>query len=398
VSQATSDLGVSQGGRPDVTLLNVDDSSFLDFHLTNLAPWQTGDDLEFFSTEANDWDFFTDRFASMTDGQTHLSLSFDLRRTDGSLASLIEGSKGDHLYFAQLSNAISSNGVPYTAMSRLVQFAPFDSLVNGQVSLDGAMLDVQQTNTIAVNFRASQFTAAFAADGNPNTVLDCAICGGTFAVLGQAGTARDGFYAANADLLLLNDPSGADMQTGTMSYGSPANAGLVGSWGEIGLVRWIGGVPVHLPGALPAFRPLESGISWTANARDLAAPRVLAPPISFVRNVRIDGQNAFSDQELASLTPTVSWDAPAIGTPTLYSIAVFELTVNVSNRTVVVRPSRTIFTPNRSFTLPPGILQTRRHYVFEMSAIDAAEQTNAPLRTVLNAAAASTPSGLLETP
>src|SRR5205814_5666177 len=97
------------------------------------------------------------------------------------------------------------------------------------------------------------------------------------------------------------------------------------SWGEIGLVRWLGGVTTQVPGTLPAFTPLFSGISWTADARDLAAPRVLTPPISFVRNFRIDGQNGFADQALASLTPTVSWDAPAMGTPTLYSIGVFEL-------------------------------------------------------------------------
>jgi hypothetical protein len=396
------DLGTSRGGRPDLTPLY--DDAFLDFHLTGLAPWDDASQLEFFSTEADDWDFVTNRVASdfdgIPEGQTEVSFRFDLSWTDGSPhgPSLIEGSKGDHLYVAQLSNATSSSGVPYIAMSRLVQFAPFDAVSGGNVPLNGAMLNVQQGNTIAADFRGSAFREAIVPDANPNTVFGCPDCGATFGVLGQAGTARDGFYTSNVDLLLLGDPGGADLQTGTMSYGSPANAGLVGSWGEIGLVRWIGQVFPQLPGALPAFQPFFSGINWTADARDFGAPRVLTPPISLVRNFRIDGQNAFADQTLGSLTPTVAWDAPAIGTPTLYSIDVFKLDVNPSNNRTFRQKVATIFTPNRSFTFLPGILQSGHHYLFQMSAIDAPEQTNAPFRTVLNSASAFTPSGILTAP
>jgi hypothetical protein len=164
------------------------------------------------------------------------------------------------------------------------------------------------------------------------------------------------------------------------------------------LVRWLGGVPTQPPGALPSFTPLFSGISWTADARNFATPRVLTPPISLVRNFRIDGENGFADQALASLTPTVSWAEPAIGTPTLYSIGVFEVGVNPNNNRTTRTLVATIFTPNRSFTLLPGTLKTGKRYVFQMSAIDAPEQTDAPFRTVLNSASAFTPSGILTAP
>jgi hypothetical protein len=302
---SSPDLGTLRGGRPDVTPLG-NHSALLDFRLMNLAWWQSGSLLELFSTEADDWDFDTGRVIDppLADGQTELLFTFDLAFTDAGTPSLIRGSKGDHLYFAQLSNATSPTGAPYVAMSRLIQFPLFDTVVDGTVHLEGTLLDVQQTNSIAADFRGSAFSAAMAAEANPRSVLDCQAGGCIFAVVAQPGTRNDGFYGANADLLILNGLSDVDLLTGTMTYGSPANAGLVGSWGEMGVVRWNGRVSYQLFGTLPAS--IASGIEWTADARAFALPRVVTPPISFVRNPRIDGVDAFADQTLASTTPTVS--------------------------------------------------------------------------------------------
>ena len=392
-STSSPDLGSSHGGRPDVTRLG-NHSAFLDFSLTNLAPWQAGSLLEMFSTEANDWDFGTQRAASpaLGDGQTEASFTFNLADANGSgePPNLIQGSKGDHVYVAQLSNATSARGLPYLAMSRVIQFPLFDTLVDGTVRLTGAMLDVQRAKTIAIDFRGSAFRSRIVSEANPNTQLACLGCGGTFAVLGQAGTAKDGFYAANADPLAFTEPNGIDVVTGAMAYGSPANAGLVGSWGEIALVRWAGRVLYSFPG-----RPLASlvaGFNWTADPLAFAAPRVITPPISFVRDLRIDGAVAFANQALASAAPTVSWTAPSLGTPTHYSIRAYEVFVSQT------RPVAIIFTPNTSFQFLPGTLQSGHQYALVVSAIDGPAAANAPFRTVLDSATASTPTGLLTVP
>jgi hypothetical protein len=393
------DLGGSRGGRPNLIPLG-NNSTFLNFHLTNLESWHPGDMLELFSTEADDWDFGTDRFG-IPDALGNLNLNFDLRNAGGNnQISLIEGTKGDRLYFGQLSNATSPNGHPYIAMSRLVQFAPFNTVVGGTVNLTASMLNVQQLNTTAAEFHGDQF-ANLMFEANPHTASGpgCGACAGFFSVVGQGGTANDGFYTSNSDLLVVRDatyPVGSVVHTGTMTYGSPANAGLVGNWGEIGLVQWFGTVRYQLPGKTATQRGLASGMQLTAAASDFAAPHAIVPTLSFVRNIQIDGVNAFSDQNLASLTPLVSWDPPTVGTPTRYGISIVEVFANgAATQTRVVAQ---ISTPNTAFRLPPGILQSGHFYAFQMFAWDAPAQGNAPFRTVLNAAFAATPTGLLTAP
>lgn len=392
------DLGASRGGRSTITAL-ADRSAKIGLHLT-LAPWHAGGLLELFSTEADDWDFGTDRFVTLADGQTDLAFTFDLRdAAGGNQVSLIEGSRGDRLYFAQLAPGTTSAGVPYMAMSRLAQLPSFDTLVGGQVTLPPTVLsDVQQMNSIEADFRGSEFKAALTAGANPATAFDCGACVGTFAVLGQGGRAEDGFYTSNADLLAMSDPSGTDIASGIMHYGSPANAGLGGEWGELALAQWSGFVRYQLPGKQPTSRGLPSGISMTAPPAAFAAPRQLRPTMSFVRNFRIDGRNGFDDQSLTSLTPTLSWTPPAIGTPTFYSVRVFEVYADANLLRTQTKLAASISTPGTSVKLFPGILQSGHTYAIEMVAADAPEQANAPFRIVLNSATAFTPSGLLTAP
>jgi hypothetical protein len=397
---SSPDLGSSHGGRPDVTPLG-NHSAFLDFSLTNLAPWQPDSLLEIFSTEANLWDFGIHRAASppLANGQTDASFTFNLadaNGTPGEPPNLIQGSKGDHLYAAQLSDATSGNGLPYLAMSRVIQFPLFDTLVDGTVRLSGAMLDVQRAKTTSFDFRSSAFRARILSEANPNTRLTCLGCNGSVSVLGQAGTTKDGFYASNADLLVFTESTGVDVLTGAMAYGSPANANLVGSWGEIGSVRWTGLVFYPFPGKLAAF--LSAGFNWSADALAFAAPRVLTPSISFVRNLTIDGADAFANQTLASATPTVSWTAPSLGVPTHYSIRAYEVFVSPAFVRAQKRLVATIFTPNTAFQFLPDTLQSGHQYALEVVAIDASAATNAPFRTVLDSAEAFTPTGLLTIP
>jgi hypothetical protein len=397
-SSSSPDLGTTRGGRPDIIPLG-NQSSLIGFHLSSLKPWQSGDLLELFSTEADDWDFGTERFTSLSPNQTTVDFTFDLRNLGGGRqASLIEGSKGDHLYVAQLSNATSSNGVPYRAMARVIQYLPFDAVAGGFVDLpSAAMLNVQQSKSTAAEFHGDQFKALIVAEANPKTTFNCNFCTGGFAVVGQGGTANDGFYTSNSDLLTVRDSTGSLVQTGTMTYGSPANANLLGDWGEIGLVSWFGSVRYQVPGATSATpNGLLSGVQMTALATEFAAPRALVPTLSFARHLQIDGVNGMSDQTLASLTPVVTRDPPATGTPTRYAIVVVELVA--SGAQTQMRNVAFISTPHTSFQILPGILQSGHYYAFHVFDWDAPDQTNAPFRTVLNATFAATPSGLLTAP
>jgi hypothetical protein len=143
---------------------------------------------------------------------------------------------------------------------------------------------------------------------------------------------------------------------------------------------------------------IANGINLTADPRALAVPRVLTPPISLVRSPRIEGVDAFADQVLASTTPTVSWTAPSIGRPTQYSIRVYEVFAVPALARTQTRRVATVYTPNTSFQLPPGILESGRHYAVSVDAINAPTGSNAPFRSVLDFARSYTTTGLLTVP
>ena len=125
---------------------------------------------------------------------------------------------------------------------------------------------------------------------------------------------------------------------------------------------------------------------------------MLTPPISFVRNLRVDGADAFADQTLASTTPTVSWTPPSLGTPTQYSIRAYEVFVSPAFARAQTRLVAAIYTPDTSLQFLPGTLQSGHQYALVISAVDAPAATNAPFRRVLDLAEASTPTGLLTIP
>jgi hypothetical protein len=88
------------------------------------------------------------------------------------------------------------------------------------------------------------------------------------------------------------------------------------------------GDPVGWEGVLSLKQYFQaSWFPWgpSAGFEDLAerAQAVLELPLSPPRNPKIDGQDAYQDVTVATQTPTFSWEAPARGTPSRYSAAVY---------------------------------------------------------------------------
>jgi hypothetical protein len=386
-------LSVRVGGRPPDQLTPITMVTTLDLTLHNLAPWQVGDQLEFFSTEAGMWDFYSDRSwatSPLLAGDTTASLSMDLGSLNcGPPTQLIQGSRGHRAYLAQIASATSPGGVPYQAMARLVRLPSFDVTDGGTAAADAAMVDYTQANTAAFDLRFSAFKAAFDQDGGPASAPYYSNDAGNLGVLAQPGQAEDGFYSCNADLLLIEDTTGSDALTGPMHFGSPVDSPFAGSWGVLGDVRWIERTRLQLPGTtVPVHAP--ASIEWITSLAALQAGP-LTPPLTQPRLATVAGLPYFDGGAGVGLTPTLTWSPPATGTADFYIVTIGEAFMTPSNGTGVAPLANfsSYTTPHPTMTVPPDVLVTGHSYYFRITA-----KGRAPGVEGLNDAKASVVSGI----
>jgi len=401
-STSSPDLGTQIGGRPARLRTPITTAAQIDLTVNGLDPWQVADHMEFYGTEEDDWDFGTDRFAPLSAGDTSVSFVLDLSRFDRGPASAIH-SQGDHSFLAQITHRATPSGVAYDALSRIALLPPFDLQSGGApVPVSATMLSAPAGPALSVDYRGSRWEAALL-EGNPAQVPGCVGvgCSGSFAVLGQAGSALDGFYAANADLMVVEDPAG-DGVVGPFAFGMPPKDPASGTWGLIFAARRFATVfPTLLPGTTEYASTLASGVTslieWTTTP-DVASTQPIVPPVTMPLGATVAGKPFFSDAAGIGVTPAIAWNAPRTGPAESYTLRIIQLSVVAGNQTGATTVA-TIVTPHPSITLPAGILQAGNTYVFALSAnaatspAAAARIASGPFRPGLDVATAGTVSG-----
>jgi len=417
-SAQISDLGVNRGGLPLAQRHELADDAALDLTVTGILPWQAGDQLEFFSTEANVWRFQAEVSSPIQPGDTSTTSSFPMQDfTSGGSEppQQIRTSDGHRAFMAQLRATTSANNVPYQAMSRIGEFSSLDMAISGHTAASVVLTtDIASGNSLAVNYKGSQWAAKVAQYGHPTANPYCeGMCGGFIGVLAQAGNAADGFYNANADLLLVFDRVGEDLDTGTMSYGSPAALG--GQWGLLGYVGWRSYVDYQLPDTV-GLANLSRGaqmMEWVTTPDQLDG-QVVTPKLTAPRNIVVDGHPFYAGSATnLGTTPTITWDAPEIipqiapasGTgpdvpaPIRYTVVARRLFADAGNQTRGQRVA-SFTTSNTSLTIPPGILTAGDTYIFVVGSAagttrSGADQLTAePWRATLDVASASVTSAI----
>lgn len=424
-TSATPDLGSHVGGRPNRTPLTT--SSLVDLELLGLAPWNAGsatepaDQIEWFSTEADDWDFGTDRFATLTGGETEVVLPIDVANVVGGKPSEIHSAEGYRAAVGQLvlQHTAAPSNVPYLAMKRVAQFPPtFDALSGDAQALTLTLGDVSLGNTLSVDYYGNQFRHVLELYGNPahfapdDPSCPTGLCGGFVGALAQAYTANDGFYTANADLLLMYDVSGQHIVSGPMAYADTTALG--GTWGVLYDVRWSQRTYQQLPDtsgrAGVGFFGFVDGMEWTTTKEALEAgpitPKVLPPA-----NVTVNAGSFFAGGPDLGGSATISWEnanpPPPAPQPVFYTIGVIELSVDAFNLSRGTRIA-TINTPNTSFTFPTfadpskQILQPGHAYVFTVTAVtstsgatkDLERLASSPFKSTIEMATATVSSGI----
>lgn len=425
------DLGIDQGGRANEVPIT---SAELDLTLQNLAPWDLGgsnandvpDQIEWFSSEADDWDFGADGRNPLAATQTSVTLPVAMKTVLTSTARpAAEITATDHAAAGQLVLQHTTSGVPYLAMQRVAQFpAGFSIASNQTVPVPLTMNDVSLGTTLSIDYRGDTFKQVLDTYGHPGHEgpgdPDCVSgqCGGFAGALAQAWTANEGFYAANADLLLMYDNIGERIVSGDMHYADPAALG--GQWDVLFTARWTMRTPLQLPGTC-GRRGLGSFFGFVDYADvtttlAVAQSQPVTPKVLPPANIQVNGVPFFQGGHDLGGAATITWDDPndpaTTGTlkPSFYTIEVIEVFVDANNNSHAKRVAH-ISTPDRSFTFFPykdasgqtqQILQAGHSYLFTLAAVastssdpaDVARLESAPFKSTNQIADAGVTSGI----
>jgi hypothetical protein len=400
-SATTFDSGSVVGGRPRLTAISDTADSSITFTLAGLDSWQAGDELEAYSPEGNDFWFDLEQSTAPAVAATALTaypITMSWAQGAGPV-SLIDGSQGDTLTLAQLSQRTSSNSVPYLAMSKVFSVPSFTELDGVDHAVSGTFTDVATGNHIdSIALRVSQFETAVGWDGshaaliNPNAQPQYG-AGPLFDVMGLPYTTQYGFYVNTADYLLLGStPGGGDVIANGLDYGTP-NAG---SWATMALARAYYTVQYALGDGSGAPATFYGGISQQDSLAHMLAGDIV-PLMSPVQSPLIGGASLFTTQTLASSTPTVSWTAPTLGTPLQYSVVFIPVYYDSNANNTYGGTRISFFTATTSVTVPPGVLAAAQPYVVEVMA-NRNPNLTAPNRDVETNSTSVVISALLTTP
>lgn len=122
----------------------------------------------------------------------------------------------------------------------------------------------------------------------------------------------------------------------------------------------------------PRSRSMLAEAFWSANLD--ASTTAFTSQLGFPRNLGINGTALTADLSGVGVTPELTWEAPAKGSPDQYIVTLDQLTANSSNATRAsgTRTATFVLTGTR-LRLPPGIILPGNTYTFSVSAFSRQE-------------------------
>jgi hypothetical protein len=364
VTSRTLDLSRAALGRPDVQL--EPEGTQLSLSLNGLAPWQINDDLQFHSANTGIGYFSgaacaTPSWTSPNPGDQFLfaiiDYGFSLQNC-GAPAAHIDGTRGDMLYVTQLVSR-SEGGLDFQEVRRSYQTNSLAGGGGGRLTLSGSMTPLP-TATLTVNYPASSFEA-LALAAHPTAALTTT----TLNIGTLPGYTQFGSFAGWPDLALATGTAGRGDLSTSFLYGNP----YPGAWPQF--ITALSSARVRYSVRLPdgSESTLRSFSVYTYSQQPLTGTATsLTPQVGPPRDMRINGAVATDNLTGVGLTPLLSWTAPSVGTPTYYSVRVYELFATASNTTSRLQVT-SLSTTQTQVRLPPGLLVAGKTYYVQVNAV-----------------------------
>lgn len=328
-------------------------------------------------------------------------------------SALIDASQGDKAYLVRVTatSGFANAGPHQTQYYAKVQDEMTPALLIQMVP--GVMTDVTSSmtqgpaQTFRANFKLSAFAAlnsqmAVGQDITPGTLgagasaaPPFAVVGGSSGSLGVPGYRLD--TLANFSIF-PPDTSVYDVDLGDFAYRN----GFPADYKTLVFADWAIANEYSPSGAFPAS--LKADLVMDSLTLPTAT-QPIAPVLGPVQALRLDGADVFNNQlNGVSLTPTITWQPPAIGVANFYQVDVVQLTIGTCiacahPQFTVTTNVATFQTQQTSLTLPSGVLSPGSTYVLVVTAKNAVgvNLDSMPLRTTYPSASADALSQMFTT-
>lgn len=322
--------------------------------MTGLAPWA-----------ATDWLWW---FAGNAGSSAPVIVSSQLGLGDTALDGftipwerhdLVDASKGDTLYFTQLSRHPGAEGAAYSTINRFARFDDVTMVDGATTAVTGTFDQAVSHQSVAIDFRASEFLSAGTAI-NPDAEV---VTRPLLRVSTRPGASKHGELGYDASLVEVSpNAMHADPKLGTIDFDNPYPA----SWGAYGAAYVDVDVKYTVPGAEKTLG-LTAEVAMTADLATLGAGPI-RPPVTPVQAPTLNGQSALHPLVGITTTPTLSWSPPVVGSPRVYFIAIFDVN-ELEDGTQAFFYRGGFDTSETSVPIPPGRLEEGKPHVFQISAV-----------------------------
>ena len=309
---------------------------------------------------------------------------------------LIDASLGDksyliHLKFIDSEPTLSSSQAIYTRTQEEMTPALSIQMAPGVTTSVTSSMVQGASAKYRANFRLSAFAALSSQmvagrDTSSGVMFAGVAAAPPFAIAGGLpdGILSYGYSPVNtlATFQIYPDASASDLDLGDVAY----HNGFPQDYKTLAFADWEQTADFSLSGAWPA----DVRAHITTNSLTLpTATQPLSPLLGTVTSLRLDSADVFNTQLSAvSLTPTISWQPPAVGVPNFYQVDVMQLTVAHCPHCphpdyTITANVATFQTQRTSLTLPSGVLAPGSTFVLVVTAKNAVALNieSAPLRT-----------------
>jgi hypothetical protein len=168
-----------------------------------------------------------------------------------------------------------------------------------------------------------------------------------------------GFFVPIDPGCLQNQPLTMDVDAGTVRYSDSFPA----AWRRTFRVCHAAPIAVPVPGTSQT-----QSINVTNDQTTLLPTGTVKPLLSSVLNPKINAADLFTASTVNSTGVTLSWDAPAIGTPFGYQVQIM-IPTTLPNGTVNYLSLTALSTAKTSITIPPNFLAPGRTYLFVITSL-----------------------------
>ncbi|HYH96563.1 hypothetical protein [Hyalangium sp.] len=366
VSWRSVDISTRLYGRPDRGDVFFPNPATASLNLSGLAPdpdpfWPNYSYLNFHSLDVEDsGSFYLPQ--ELVEGQPSLVATDAEYNSDYGNIPRFDPAQGDTAWVVQTLErdaGVEPDGgapVPYTSLVRAAHVIPF-AFDGGTFSVEATLQPAPQ-QTLRFDWRRDEFNALRIASttGSPSI-------SGFVDVYPALKTAQEGWFDYSISAMLSFVPRRTDVQAPLvkeLSYGNPYPTG----WEPMAQFTSLYSFNVTNHDGSRTQRTSETFLSTEA-VSDLASTPV-RPRISLPRDFQVDGMPATTPRILGTATPLVTWEQPALGPATGYTLLISRYNVDLGFMSTIARIY--LGPDERSLRLPPGLLTSGNEYMLRITA------------------------------